>query len=185
MLILLTNALGFGSILSLLFGSILSLSGKGRVVTTTTKTNIKSLLFIKSLIYFLLLCDQVEGNSISLTNLNLLTIPNMSISSQASNLTGRVLNPPPSAAQQAAANGGPPPDGFLGIGIRTNNGVYSHVLPNGCTRPFVGAATAGSTLTVNGRVIPTRATKKIKSDSGVRFPKSYHKTLLTKPNLIS
>ena len=108
----------------------------------------------------------------------------MSISTQASNMNGRVLNPPLSAAQQAAANGGPPPYDFTGTGIRIN-GVYSQVLPGGRTRPFVSAATpsSGSTFTVNGRVIATRATKKIKSDSGVRFPKSYRENLDDKAKL--
>ena len=55
---------------------------RGRV----TRTNIKSLIF------FLLLCNQVEGTSISLTNLNLFTIKPIPI--PTSILSIPVSNPP-------------------------------------------------------------------------------------------
>ena len=110
-----------------------SLLGQGRVITTkrviTTQTN-KSLLFIKLLIklliFFLLLCNQVEGTFISLIKLNLFPIPIsrsntsstiMSISTNGSDMNACVLNPPLSAAQLAAAAGCLPPLGFTGIEI--------------------------------------------------------------------
>ena len=78
---------------------------------------------------------------------------------------------PLTVAQRATAAGGPPPLGFNGTGIRIN-GIYTQVAnpSGGCTRPFTGAATpaSSSTYTINGVVVNTCATKKIKSSSGIR-----------------
>ena len=78
---------------------------------------------------------------------------------------------PLTVAQQATAGGGPPPLGFNGTGIRIK-WIYTQVSnsPCGCTCPFSGATTpgSGSTYTINGVVVNTCATKKIKSSSGIR-----------------
>ena len=69
------------------FGFSFVLSLLGRVTKRT-----KSLLFIKTLIFFLLLCNQVEGTTISLTNLNLITIP---ILISSSNISSTIISNPP------------------------------------------------------------------------------------------
>ena len=164
LLMFVSKAIAISLTISLLgFSSILSLLGRGKV---TTRTNIKSLLFIKSLIFFLLSCNQVEGTSISLTKLNLLPI---SISISSSNTSSTTMSNPPSPINTQVLNNPvaipppPPPIGVLGTCILVN-GVFTQTR----ARSFTTAAS----YTVNERVIATRATKKIKNDNGVWFSKN-------------
>ena len=142
----------------------LSLLGRGRV-----QTNLKSLINVKSLIFFLLLCNQVDWTSISLKNLNLFTIQPIPISITSITTMSnppwliRLLNNP-----NPGTPPGPPPLGFNGTGIQIK-GVYTQTGVETCS--FTGAATAtsGSTYTVNGVVISTCAKKKIKSGICIQY----------------
>ena len=111
-----SKAIAISLIISLLgFSSILSLLGRGTVTTRT---------IIKSLIFFLLLCDRVEGTSINLTNMNFRTIP---ISISSSNISSTTMSNPPSPINARVFNHPvprtpppPPPLGAPGTGIRIN-----------------------------------------------------------------
>ena len=169
---------------------------KGRV----TRTRVNSLglavtntlgYLAKLLIFFLLLCNQVEGTSfqpISLTKLNLSTIKPISMSNPNSPI--RPMNNPRTAppqgptAQPRAQFFGPPPFVFTRTYMNQPYGRTRRL--NGPHTPvFFPPPTSapGSSYTIDGVVYNTRATKKIKSGSDIRYSKIFRANLADKVKL--
>ena len=177
-LIRLTNSLGLAE-------------GLGLTVTNSLgfgPTN--SLGYIaESLIFFLLLYNQVEGTSfqsISLTNLNLSTIKLTFMSNP--NFPIRPMNnprtPQGSTAQERAQQFGPLPVGFTETYTQPTQGrTRSFTTPQ--TPVFFPPpnSTPGSSYTSDGVVYNTHATKKIKSGSGIRYTKTFRANLADKAKL--
>ena len=92
----------------------------------------------------------------------------------------------PLTVQQRAQVAGPPPLGFNGNGIQINGIHTPSNPPGGRTCPFTGTpptSAPGSTYTINGVVVNTCATKKIKSGHGIRYSKTFHGNLADKAKL--
>ena len=143
----------------------------------------------ESLIFFLLLYNQVEGTSfqsISLTNLNLSTIKLTFMSNP--NFPIRPMNnprtPQGSTAQERAQQFGPLPVGFTETYTQPTQGrTRSFTTPQ--TPVFFPPpnSTPGSSYTSDGVVYNTHATKKVKSSSGVLYTKPFRANLVDKARL--